>query len=913
MSDSDSEGDWEEVQLPEEGQNLEITISAPKALESNGRNIRLETVLRINCHKLHTLALLANGWIRNKWLNDPLLQARLLSLAPLSLQTSFAMIHKSRVPESQKRGRMFETAMNGLARWWIEDYFTVLLEGHVRNRPFGVVQAEMDRRGLGPEDPLDDELLEVILADEGEVIHGPKSLMKHALMGKGSRDVSAQLFTALCRALSIPARLVVSLQSVPWKKSGISGDAKGKGKAKADSSVTTDAEGSSSAPKSAKAKGKEKARPSVKLRKSKGNVLGGAPRASPSDPRTASPVFWTEVFSRPDGRWLPIDPIRGYVNQPNVFDPSFAAPTAHQGIGNSSSAYARPSTILAGKSLKIAPRDNRMVYVVAFEDDGFGRDVTRRYAREYSAKVAKIQGGQKQRGRKEMWWERVMQTVQRPYRLNRDDVEDMELDTAQLMEGMPTTIDGFKHHPVYVLVRHLAHNETLYPAPPQTREIGKFRGESVYPRSAVVSLKTSENWMRSEGRQVKPGEQPIKFVKMRPSTLSRRRELEVLRDGLPTAGEGTAPDIMQGTYARFQTELYVPEPIIAGKIPKNNFGNIDLYVPSMLPEGAAHLPHKGIGKIAKQLGYDYAEAVTGFGYARKRATPIIEGIVVATENQEAILEAYWEFEHSAAEKARVQARRRVLARWSKLITGLQIRKSIQDEYRDRQPVAAETEDRGEDVEIRPGLAAEGGFLQGADSVVTGYQLPHLPFFAQSDPAAPGPSTMPHLEPVAYDMETMEVDEDIELPGAPSPLAPALVVPKSMAELAEETAARLRTELERDDVNELEEEEYVLPSRPAKKPQKKQQILRPSRAPNQTKPKAKSPVTRRVSARKKRKKDEDDSDAEDEISSGPSPAKRARERSSPPLRRSLRHRRTKTETELQQEQDVEDAFRRAVAS
>ena len=57
-----------------------------------------------------------------------------------------------------------------------------------------------------------------------------------------------------------------------------------------------------------------------------------------------------------------------------------------------------------------------MVYVVAFEEDGYARDVTPRYAREYGAKVAKVQGGSK--SRKE-WWERVANTVRRPYRLVR--------------------------------------------------------------------------------------------------------------------------------------------------------------------------------------------------------------------------------------------------------------------------------------------------------------------------------------------------------------------------------------------------------------------------------------------------------------------------------------------------------------
>lgn len=96
------------------------------------------------------------------------------------------------------------------------------------------------------------------------------------------------------------------------------------------------------------------------------------------------PVFWTEVFSRPDGRWMPVDPIRCMVNKRKVFEPP-----AHD-------------------------KSNRMVYVVAIEEDGYGRDVTPRYAREYGAKTTKVQLGGK--GKKE-WWEQVMVQVTRPFRL----------------------------------------------------------------------------------------------------------------------------------------------------------------------------------------------------------------------------------------------------------------------------------------------------------------------------------------------------------------------------------------------------------------------------------------------------------------------------------------------------------------
>lgn len=116
------------------------------------------------------------------------------------------------------------------------------------------------------------------------------------------------------------------------------------------------------------------------------------------DPTIAPPVFWTEVFSRPDLRWLPVDPIRGIVNKRHVFDPS------------------HPQNAV-GSRIPIR-QDNRMLYVIGLEEDGFGRDTTPRYAREYTAKVSKVQaiGAGPASGRKE-WWARVVQSITRPYRL----------------------------------------------------------------------------------------------------------------------------------------------------------------------------------------------------------------------------------------------------------------------------------------------------------------------------------------------------------------------------------------------------------------------------------------------------------------------------------------------------------------
>ena len=260
----------------------------------------------------------------------------------MHLQNAFAVIHKSRVPEQNQRGRMFENAIRGLAEWWASSFFDVLPEGHIRNRTYNDVQSHLAANGLIPSPgttadkpsastsstppdeasaliafltssviPMEIETLEDLLDDEGETIRSPKSLMKHALMRQGSRDTSAQLFTALCRALGIPSRLVASLQSVPWQSSvgkprpkyqrktkgkerqdeqGTTNDnsddmeevdipamrspapsAKGKGRLQPKSFPGNGQrlDGDPAPPKSEKAKGKEKAKPPVRLRKQK--------------------------------------------------------------------------------------------------------------------------------------------------------------------------------------------------------------------------------------------------------------------------------------------------------------------------------------------------------------------------------------------------------------------------------------------------------------------------------------------------------------------------------------------------------------------------------------------------------------------------------------------------------------------
>lgn len=816
---SDEEFEWEEVHVPEEqpanqelelelsgpSRSIEITLHAqPKKDDSKKKAaaaLHAHRVLRTTCHKIHTVCLLANARVRNRWINDELLHARLLSMTPMNLQNAFAMIHKSHVPDQNKRGRLFEAAVDRLVDWWTNTFFTVLPTGHIRNRTFEEVQQEIETKFNGSPSGDDD-------AEGTERVRSVNSLMKRALMQSGSRDTSAQLFTALCRALDIPARLVVSLQSVPWRSS-VGKQAKPSNKGKAlmtcedaengshdDGNSDIEERDSSKSFQQGKTrlrsvKGKEKAHPVIKLRKSKSKPTTqrstpvSVGKSKPSDPSLTPPVFWTEVFSRADSRWLPVDPIRGIVNKRHVFDPSGPQP-----------AESKASRI----------EDNRMLYVVALEEDGFGRDVTARYARDYTAKVSKAQGiGSGPPGGRKEWWARVVQAITRPYRLNRDDLEDDELHTHQLTEGMPTTLAGFKDHPIYVLARHLKRDQVIDPP----TELGKFRGEPVYPRSSVISLKMAENWMR-QGRIIRPGCQPMKMVKQRAVTISRQREMELAIERAKSEGHPTADgEIMQGLYAFSQTELFKPDPVKDGVIPKNEFGRIDLYVPSMLPEGAAHVPFKGVAKVAKKLGFDYAEVVTGFEFKKRRAYPVIEGIVVAAENESVIIEAYLEAEQDAEERARAKRFDQICKRWVRLIQGLRIRDRLQKQYgsnpaEDGHSKEETRRDHWQDTEIPDAIEDEpGGFLTTADDVVQPFHLPSNIQFTlstateqsaiatarseMSDRRTPIVSETVSLSPESEapnGVEDMDMDPDND---PVRPAGPTGVVPKTMRELAEHHA------------------------------------------------------------------------------------------------------------------------------
>lgn len=69
--------------------------------------------------------------------------------------------------------------------------------------------------------------------------------------------------------------------------------------------------------------------------------------------------------------------------------------------------------------------------------------------------------------------------------------------------------------------------------------------------------------MRQEGRRVIIGNPPLKIIKARPGTINKQREVELMKEGIRDAGRGVEDlEMTQGLYARSQTELYIPPPLV---------------------------------------------------------------------------------------------------------------------------------------------------------------------------------------------------------------------------------------------------------------------------------------------------------------------------------------------------------------
>ena len=575
------------------------------------------------------------------------------------------------------------------------------------------------------------------MEEHGERIEDLQAFHKLARKCEGSRDVGAQLFVALLRGLGLETRMVANLQPAGfgWSKAEEADPKKSKKKDEKPEIVMSESEDDEVkivlSKKTSKGKMKESALEDEKptRKSSRGNkadpislddpessLSSPPPEAdddvivdenddlsvidvTPSIPKKKStkkydrdlsfPNYWTEACSPVLHKYYPVDP------------------TVLSTIASSDELLQtfEPRGKKAEKAKQV------MAYAIAFSADGTAKDVTVRYLKRHQLPgktkgmrmpVEKVpvynRRGKVKRYEEYDWFRTLMSIYDRPEskRTAADDLEDQTdlkpfKPAKEVREVEKESLQGYKQSAEFVLEQHLRREEAILPGanPVKTFTAGKgdkAKEHPVYRREDVFVCKTVESWHK-EGRAIKVGEQPIKYVPMRAVTLIRKREME-------DAQRETGEKLKQGLYAEYQTDWIIPPPIENGVIPKNAFGNMDVYVPTMVPKGAVHLPLKGSAKICRKLQIDYAEACTGFEFGKQRAVPVLTGVVVAKENADMVKAAWRADQEELRRKEDTKRTGVALHWWRKMVLGLRVLERMRVEYADAS---------GEGKEVNPFL------------------------------------------------------------------------------------------------------------------------------------------------------------------------------------------------------------------
>ncbi|KAJ4425128.1 hypothetical protein N0V82_000183 [Gnomoniopsis sp. IMI 355080] len=803
--DEDEDMEFEDVTRPttlapqQMGENLELTLShiptasytdfgGKRGPSKNERHIRSVT------HCMHVQYLMWHNAVRNGWLCDPVVQGIMLSHLPLGMWDEIERFRRNSGLEAGRANTKTSTKgtkaktktdVNGkgkgtgrdwgaaerlekgavdlsfgdplfrllraLSAWWRKRYRItapgIRKIGYMDTRRCTNLIKGYKQGGTNP-------------GRYGECISSLEWFRLRAQECVGSRDVGAQLFTALLRAIGLEARMVANLQPVgfgftkfeeadeekqhkeysattPSKTDGTVKEAKrGSTKPARTTQKTTRAKAkkpSGAPPRSLRQKGRDSQRTKPDESEDDDLELSDSDDASvveipplkrskisnsvKFDKDMEYPHYWSEVLSPATHKYVPVDSIvKNVVGTNRELIESF-----------------EPRGAKADKAKQV------MAYVVGFSEDGSAKDVTVRYlkgqlfpgrAKGMRMPLEKIpvynKNGKIKRYDYFDWFKSVMRGYTRggenypltdiDYDEESTDLKPAQPQKKEVKEG-EETLQYYKQSKEFVLARHLKREEALLPdAEPVKVFKNKTKGkkgepeeEPVYLRKDVVQVKSEETWHK-QGRAPKPGVQPRKHAPYRAATTNRRRELA---EAEALAGR----KVLQGLYSIDQTDWIIPPPIQDGVIPKNQYGNIDLFVEHMLPEGAAHVPYRGATRVCKRLEIDFAEAVVDFEFGHRMAVPVIQGVVIAEEHFDKVMEELAKDEAEKKRKEDEKRRKAVIAMWRRLLMGMRIRERIRKEYGDAKEdesynVFGQSRDQSDIPMEEPGNDEEmaGGFL-----------------------------------------------------------------------------------------------------------------------------------------------------------------------------------------------------------
>ena len=121
-----------------------------------------------------------------------------------------------------------------------------------------------------------------------------------------------------------------------------------------------------------------------------------------------------------------------------------------------------------------------------------------------------------------------------------------------------------------------------------------------------------------------------------------------------------------------------------GIVPKNEWGSVEIPpLAHALPGGTVHVDLPDAAKVCRQLGIDFADAVSGFEYKKRRMVPTKCGVVVCAESEDVLREAWIEYTRHAAIVAKEKRLLEGELAWrdllAALVTHIRVHRSFADD------------------------------------------------------------------------------------------------------------------------------------------------------------------------------------------------------------------------------------------
>ncbi|KAH9424461.1 DNA repair protein complementing XP-C cells homolog [Dermatophagoides pteronyssinus] len=341
---------------------------------------------------------------------------------------------------------------------------------------------------------------------------------------------------------------------------------------------------------------------------------------------TTKEFYWIEIFDNDHNRWICYD-----YHPHRIYD--------------------KPKKISENFPIK------QPTYIFAIDNDGNISEITARYVQDWHSNQIR------KRRLTDGWLEETLNIFDNNGKHTRyKEADNLEFEKISQQIELPKKLSDYKNHPLFVLEKDLLKYQAIYP--PDSPPLGFFRNQPVYSRNCVHILKSRETWLR-DARTVKPDEQPYKIVQSRFKWK---------------VNPGEQPEKeMIGVYGEWQTQPFEPPIARNGQVPRNNYGNVDLFKKSMLPIGTVHLQLPGLLRLANRLKIDCVPAIVGFE-GTCSSHPVLDGYVVCKEYKDILIDAWQQDQKLQREREQEKCLKRIMENWKRLISGLIIKRKLKIKY-----------------------------------------------------------------------------------------------------------------------------------------------------------------------------------------------------------------------------------------